>query len=99
MSGSFSSAEIIKRAEKKIRAVFSDAQISVNEPFNLEMNSDGDVNVKGIDDVSEYNDSQIFLVSRDFFVEIKGKNLKMSAYSKTDTVINGEIYSIDFTKR
>lgn len=99
MSGSFSSAGIIKRADKKIRAIFSDAQINVREPFNLEMNSDGDVTVKGIDDVSEYNDSRIFLVSRDFFVEIKGEKLKMSAYSKNDTVINGEIYGIEFTKR
>lgn len=99
MKDSFATARIIKETEKKIRAVFSDAQINVKEPFNLELNSDGEVTVKGIDDVSEYNENRIFLVSRDFFVEIKGEKLKMSAYSKNDTVIKGEIYSMGFTKR
>ena len=65
----------------------------------MEMNSEGEVSIKGAYDISEYTDVSIFIITREYFLDIKGSNLKLRTYSKSITGICGEIGNISFMKR
>lgn len=92
--------ELLRRkAGRAVRLFMRDNDIDVSESFFMEMNSEGEVSIKGAYDISEYTDVSIFITTREYFLDVKGSNLKLRTYSKSITGICGEIGNISFMKR
>lgn len=87
------------RISRAVRLLMRDNELDVNESFCMEMNSEGELSIKGAKEISEYTECTVFIVSREYYVEIKGSALRLKNYSKTVTGIQGEINNIKFMKR
>lgn len=87
------------RISRTVRLLMRDNELDVNESFCLEMNSEGELSIKGAEEISEYTDCSVFITSREYYVEIKGCGLRLKNYSKAVTGILGEISNISFLKR
>lgn len=86
-------------AVKKFRTVMRGAEIDIEESFLMEMNSFGELSVKGCKDINGYDTENIMLVSDEYFLSVKGEGLQIKNYSPVDTVICGKIENIGFMKR
>ena len=89
----------ISKTAKALVRIMRDNEINVSEKFFMEMNSDGALSVKGIEDVSGYTQTEIFLVSAEYYISVKGKELIIRVFSGSSVEITGETEDISFIKR
>lgn len=81
------------------RMVMNDAELDADEPFQLEVNSLGEITVKGCKDIRGYSENEIMLVTDSFFITVKGKALQIKRFMRSLTVISGTADDISFIKR
>lgn len=99
MKADLKNVKLFRNAEKTFRMFLRDSDLDVKEEFFMEMNSEGELMFRGIEDVNEYGKERILLKSRDFFLEIKGENMQLGTYSANYTTVKGKIDGIAFLKR
>ena len=75
-----------------------DSALAPAESFSLEMNTDGVLRIKGVEDVLEFDDSKIVLLCGSFMLSLTGKALEFKTYSSNETAVGGEIQLIEFTR-
>lgn len=90
---------MLNTALKRISAFMRDAELDANDSFYLEMNSSGELSVKGCRDINAFSDTGVMIVSDDFFIDVKGTSLQVKEFSPEITVIAGIISDIGFMKR
>ncbi len=81
------------------RRVMNDAELDADEGFHLEVNSLGEITVKGCKDIMSYSENEIMLTSDSCFVTVKGNALQVKQFMRSLTVISGETDDICFIKR
>ena len=86
-------------AGENIRRFIRNTQIDTENKFLLEVSGEGFLNLSGVEDISEYTDNYIFVVSDKKFTEIDGKNLHLDYYGSRKIVVAGQIDSIRFLDR
>lgn len=86
-------------AQKAIREALRDLELDVKEQFFMEMNSEGEMSIRGMQEVEEYTEQYILLRGNGRYIEIKGNFLRLKVYSLRNTGIIGEIDSISFLRR
>ena len=84
---------------KEIRKLFQNSDFLLEEEFHLEFNSNGELSIKGCDDIKEYCEDNVLLLAGEFIVTVKGTGLYLKQFSEKSTVIDGLIESINFIKR
>lgn len=98
MKTDLKNVKLFRTAEKTFRMFLRDSDLDVKEAFFMEMNSEGELMLRGIEDVNEYGKERMLLKSRDFYLEIKGENMLLGTYSANYTSIKGKIDSIAFLR-
>lgn len=88
-----------KSAIKEIKSFFNNPEFMLDEKFLLEFNSEGVISVRGCEDIKHYTDENILIVSEKHYISVSGNDLYMKEFSKNDSVIDGEIESINFIRR
>ncbi len=74
-------------------------QIDTDRSYLLEVNSEGNLRICGITDISSYDEEAVLVLSEKYITEIKGFNLFMLKFSDSEINVSGEISSITFTER
>ena len=72
-------------------------ELEIKESFLLQLNSDRIMNLTGCDTVSLCTTEEILLQCRYGTVRICGADLRIPAFSESDTVISGRITDISFS--
>ena len=90
---------IKSKTDELLRKRLNSAGLEVLESFFLEMNSDGDMTIKGICDVKDYSEHLIFLSAEKYCLEIQGSELFIKVFSLSETVVTGVIENIAFLRK
>ncbi len=85
--------------KKGMRKFMRETQIDTDNTFLLEVNSDGNVTIKGITDINSFDEEVIIVSSDKFITEIKGIGLFMKSFSETEIIVYGTANTINFIKK
>ncbi|MBR2410555.1 MAG: YabP/YqfC family sporulation protein [Clostridia bacterium] len=75
------------------------AELDTDDSFLMELNSSGILTVRGSKDIIAFDENRIILQCKDFFLDIKGKDLSILSFSKNSTAVSGKTESIIKTER
>ena len=89
----------LARAGEAIRKFIRSTQIDTDNKFLMEINTDGMLNLSGVEDITEYTDEYIFIVSKKKFTEINGSHLHLDYYGSRKISVAGQIDCIKFLHR
>lgn len=91
--------KLMKSVQKSISSFMRDAGLDADESFCLEMNSAGELSVKGCRDVNSFNNTGMAIITDDYFIDVKGNTLQIKEFSFNQTTVSGRISEISFFKR
>gem|GEM_PF-4323855 len=73
-----------------------DMLIDTFESFLLQMNSSGELSVKGAEHISLCTEKEVEIDCEYMSVDVRGDNLSVKLFSSEETVISGKIGGISF---
>lgn len=73
-----------------------DMHIDTFESFLLQLNSSGELSVKGAKHISLCTENEVQIDCRYFSVDIRGTYLSVKLFSEEETVVSGKIDGISF---
>ena len=90
---------LLNTAVNNLNVFMRDASLDANESFGLEMNSSGEITVKGCKDINSFCDTGVMIISEEYYIDVKGYALQIKQFSPLVTIISGNITDISFMKR
>lgn len=89
----------IEKLMQILRHTLRKMQVDTDRSYLLEMNSDGQIRVNGINDIISYDECSVIALSDGLVTEIKGKSLYMLKFSDSEINVSGEIETVNFIRR
>lgn len=89
----------VKDTVERINGILKESSLETDDGFLLEFNSEGELSLKGCSDIGNFSDETVLLVSKPYYINVKGRALQIKIFSKQDTVIAGTVENIGIVRR
>lgn len=86
------------KVERILNKIGQQTDLLAFQSFSFEMNNEEEICIHGCKDISEYDNSKIFVKTDKFLIGVFGEKLKVENFSQNYTNICGEINGIEFSK-
>lgn len=91
--------KVIKNISSSVSSFIHSSELDTDDRFLLEFNSEGALSVKGCREILGYSEDELLMECDSYYINVKGKDLLLSKFSRNETSVCGQLENISFVKR